>query len=77
MNSQESFYIFAIEFYDYIYPNKKISDIKKIWYVNSFKDKILNKDYRTIENIKNFYENKQMHLAYVEIQNKKAQGNMV
>lgn len=77
MNSQESFDMFALEFYDFLYPNKKISSIRKIWYVSSFKDKILNKDYRTIENIKNFYEHKDMHLAYIHIQNQNRQQNMV
>lgn len=72
MNSQLSFDVFAIQFYDYLYPRKKISDIRKIWYVNSFKDKILAKDYRTIENIKNFYEDKDIHEFCIKRESEKA-----
>ncbi|MEA3315487.1 MAG: hypothetical protein U9Q30_06510, partial [Campylobacterota bacterium] len=67
MNDRQSFDVFAIEFYDYIYPYKKTNDIKKIWYVNSFKEKIGEKDFRTIENIRNFFEYKEFQMAQMEI----------
>lgn len=58
LNDSISFEVFAIEFYEYIYPRKKTSMQQKIWYGNKVKKSILEKDIKTYANIKTFLEDK-------------------
>lgn len=47
---------FSIEFYDYIYPDKNTPMQQKLWFGNTVKDKLLDREIQTMQNVKNFIE---------------------
>jgi len=53
-----SLQVFSSEFYDYLYPMNNKSEIQKYWYGNTTKDMLLDLDKRTIENVKEYLEDK-------------------
>ena len=57
--------VFALDFYDYIYPNNKKSLQQKVWYGNAIKSNILEQDISTLKNIKSFLEIQEMEKIYL------------
>ena len=52
-------------------PNNNKSEVQKYWYGNTTKDKLLDRDIKTIENIKEYLEYEAMKQF---MRNKKSQG---
>ena len=73
LNSKIEYEIFAIEFYNYIYPKNKKANQQKIFYGNKVKENIQKSDTKTIDNIKNFLEYQDLQKFELEQQQKRKQ----
>ena len=72
LNSKLEYEIFALEFYDYIYPKNKKANQQKIFYGNKVKENIQKSDIQTMDNIKNFLEYQELEkFKYVQHQKRK------
>ena len=74
-SSEIEYEIFALEFYDYIYPNNKKANQQKIFYGNKVKENIQKSDIQTMENIKNFLEYQELEKFKYE-QHRKRKDNV-
>ncbi len=54
-----AFEVFALDFYDYIYPSNEKPNQQKIWFGNRVRNEILELDSRTIQNVRGYVEFKE------------------
>ena len=63
--SQEAWEVFVIEFYDWLRPENKKPNQRKIWWGETVRKNILKLEERTLKNVKNYYD----HLEQVKFRN--------
>ena len=76
LNDDLEYEIFALEFYDFIYPRNKKSNQQKIFYGNKVKENILKSDLKTLANINKFVEYQELNKFYFERREKKDNTNL-